>query len=128
MRSVAELQELVPDDDALDEYLAEMAGPAAQDPDELKARLAEVGQLSALRADIGKQKAMEWLIENVELVDENGDSIDRAALELPEPATDEDADEAIVTEATDIDEDGTDDDHAEDAVDDEANEGSTEEE
>ena len=128
LRSVAELQELVPDDDALDEYLAEMAGPAAQDPDELKARLAEVGQLSALRADIGKQKAMEWLIENVELVDENGDSIDRAALEFPEPATDEDADDAIVTEATDIDEDVTGDDHAEDAADDGVNEGSPEEE
>ena len=89
LRSVAELQELVPDDDALDEYLAEMAGPAAQDPDELKARLAEVGQLSSLRADIGKQKAMEWLVEHVELVDEDGDSIDRAALEFPEPATEE---------------------------------------
>lgn len=84
LRSVAELEGLVPDDDALDDYLAEMAGPAGQEPDELKARLAEVGQLSALRADIGKQAAMEWLTENVELVDENGDSIDRAALDFPE--------------------------------------------
>lgn len=90
LRSVAELQGLVPDDEKLDEYLAEMAGPAGQEPDELKARLAEVGQLSALRADLGKQAAMEWLTENVELVDENGDSIDRAALEYPEP---EDADQ-----------------------------------
>ena len=81
--SVAELQGLVPDDEALDEYLEEMAGPAGQDPVELKTRLADVGQLSQLRADIGKQAAMEWLTENVELVDENGDSIDRSALEFP---------------------------------------------
>ena len=107
LRSVADLQELVPDDDALDEYLAEMAGPAAQDPDELKARLAEVGQLSSLRADIGKQKAMEWLLENVELVDEAGASIDRVALEFPEPAAEEEAG---------IDEDAVDDDHAEDVA------------
>jgi len=83
LRSVAELQGLVPDDEALDEYLEEMAGPAGQDPVELKTRLADVGQLSQLRADIGKQAAMEWLTENVELVDENGDSIDRSALEFP---------------------------------------------
>lgn len=85
LRSVAELQGLVPDDDKIDETLAEMAGQSGKDPDELRQRLADVGQLSALRADLGKQAAMEWLTENVELVDENGDSIDRAALEHPEP-------------------------------------------
>jgi len=91
LRSVAELQGLNPDDDALDEYLAEMAGPSGQDPDELKARLAEVGQLSALRADIGKQKAMEWLTDNVALVDDNGEPIDRDALEFPAPADEEES-------------------------------------
>lgn len=90
LRRVAELQGLVPDDDALDGTLAEMAGPAGQDPDELKTRLAEVGQLSALRADLGKQAAMEWLTENVELVDENGDVIDRASLEIPTASDDDD--------------------------------------
>ena len=91
LRSVAELQGLNPDDDALDEYLAEMAGPSGQDPDELKARLAEVGQLSALRADIGKQKAMEWLTDNVALVDDNGEPIDRDALEFPAAADEEES-------------------------------------
>ena len=90
LRRVAELQGLVPDDDALDGTLAEMAGPAGQDPDELKTRLAEVGQLSALRADLGKQAAMEWMTENVELVDENGDVIDRASLEIPTASDDDD--------------------------------------
>ena len=46
LRSVADLQGLVPDDDRIDEVIAEMAGPSGQDPDELKARLAEVGQIS----------------------------------------------------------------------------------
>ena len=106
LRSVAELQGLVPDDDALDDYLEEMAGPAGQEADELKARLAEVGQLSALRADIGKQKAMEWLTENVELVDDNGASIDREALEFPSEADDEEVPEEEVTavEASDEEE------------------------
>jgi len=86
LRSVAELQGLVPDDDKIDETLADMAAQSGQEAGDLRERLAAVGQLSALRADLGKQAAMEWLTEHVELVDENGASIDRAALEPPEPA------------------------------------------
>ena len=93
LRSVADLQGLVPDDDRIDEVIAEMAGPSGQDPDELKARLAEVGQISALRADLAKQTAMEWLTDNVELVDEDGEAIDREALEFPARGAEEDSEE-----------------------------------
>ena len=93
LRSVADLQGLVPDDDRIDEVIAEMAGPSGQDPDELKARLAEVGQISALRADLAKQAAMEWLTDNVELVDEDGEAIDREALEFPARGAEEGSEE-----------------------------------
>ncbi|HCH80822.1 MAG TPA: trigger factor [Acidimicrobiaceae bacterium] len=93
LRSVADLQGLAPDDDRIDEVIAEMAGPSGQDPDELKARLAEVGQISALRADLAKQAAMEWLTDNVELVDEDGEAIDREALEFPARGAEEDSEE-----------------------------------
>ncbi|MEC7374918.1 MAG: trigger factor [Actinomycetota bacterium] len=93
LRSVADLQGLVPDDDRIDEVIAEMADPSGQDPDELKARLAEVGQISALRADLAKQAAMEWLTDNVELVDEDGVAIDREALEFPARGAEEDSEE-----------------------------------
>ena len=93
LRSVADLQGLVPDDARIDEVIAEMAGPSGQDPDELKARLAEVGQISALRADLAKQAAMEWLTDNVELVDEHGEAIDREALEFPARGAEEDSEE-----------------------------------
>ena len=78
-----------------------MAAQSGQDADDLRERLAAVGQLSALRADLGKQAAIEWLTENVELVDENGDSIDRADLEYPEPpdADQEDADQEAPSDA-----------------------------
>ena len=93
LRSVADLQGLVPDDDRIDEVIAEMAGPSGQDPDELKARLAEVGQISALRADLAKQAAMEWLTDNVELVDEDGEAIDREALEFSARGAEEHSEE-----------------------------------
>ncbi len=91
LRSVAELEGLIPDDEKIDETLAQMAAQSGQDAVDLRQRLAAVGQLSALRADLGKQAAMEWLTENVELVDEDGVSVDRASLEFPEVAdTDQD--------------------------------------
>ncbi|MEO0492144.1 MAG: trigger factor [Actinomycetota bacterium] len=93
LRSVADLEGLVPDEDRIDEVIEEMAGPSGQDPDELKARLAEVGQISALKADLAKQAAMEWLTDNVELVDDNGDAIDRDALEFPARGAEEDSEE-----------------------------------
>jgi trigger factor len=93
LRSVADLQGLVPDDDRIDEVIAEMAGPSGQDPDELKARLAEIGQISALRSDLAKQAAMEWLTDNVELVGEDGEAIDREALEFPARGAEEDSEE-----------------------------------
>ena len=89
LRTVAEAENLMPDDDKLTEAIDEMAAQSGMDGEELRERLTEVGQITPLRADLGKRDALEWLTENVELVDENGDPVDRALLEFPE----EDAEE-----------------------------------
>ncbi len=107
LRYVAEAESLVPDDAAVSEAISEMATEAGQDATELEQKLAEFGQLSALRADLGKQKALEWLTENVELVDGDGAIIERSALEFP--TTDPDGDSVTVSS-----EDSTEDDSAED--------------
>ena len=70
-----------------------MAEESGQNGAELKARLAEVGRLSALRADLGKRKALVWLTENVELIDEDGAPVDRADLEFPAQGVDGDSDD-----------------------------------
>ena len=64
----------------------------------LRASLEENGQLSGLRADILKQRAMEMLIESVEIVDEDGKAIDRADLEVDTDDADEGADEGAQEE------------------------------
>lgn len=97
LRTVAEVESLMPDDDKLTEAIDEMAAQSGMDGAELKSRLVEVGQITALRADLGKRDALEWLTENVELVDDNGDPVDRSVLELPEEETDEE----MVEETTD---------------------------
>lgn len=91
LRTVAEAEGLVPDDESLRASIAEMAEESGQDADELWERLAEVGQLSSLRADLGKRAALEWLTDNVELIDDNGDPVDREALEFPDDETDEES-------------------------------------
>jgi trigger factor len=96
LRTIADTENLLPDDDTLTEAIDEMADESGQDGAELKARLAEVGQLSALRADLGKRDALEWLTDNVELIDEDGAPIDRALLEFPEDeVVDETAEEEV---------------------------------
>ena len=97
---------------------------------ELRQAFEDNGQLSSLRADLLKQRAMDMLIESVELVDEDGNAIDRADLELPEEEDadsddeSEDAESApAAAEVGDTDSDG----QAEaDAVDDTDTDGNTE--
>ena len=98
LRTVADDESLMPDDAELTEAIGEMADQSGQDGAELKERLAEVGQLSALRADLGKRDAMQWLTDNVELVDEDGVPIERTLLEFPEEDAEEHAEEDAVEE------------------------------
>jgi trigger factor len=69
-----------------------------QKPAAVRTRIERNGQMSAVRSDIRKRKALDWLIERVELVDGSGKTIDRAELELePEPGA-SDPDEAPTEE------------------------------
>ena len=87
----------VSEDDLEDEY-ASVAERVGQKPAQVRKQLERNGQVAAVRSDLRKRKALEWLVEQVELVDESGKTIDRAALEVEAPATldagAEDADDA----------------------------------
>ena len=79
-----------------------MAERVGEDVDEVRERLERAGQMSAVRSDIRKRKALEWLLERVEVVDPEGATIDRSELELP---SDEDEDDDSATdEVADTDE------------------------
>lgn len=99
LRAVAHAEDLWPDDSAVDEELERAVGDSGQDVSEVRDRLAGAGQLSGLRADLAKRAALDWLTENVELVDEDGDPIDRDMLETPDVAADGDD---VVAQTTDI--------------------------
>jgi len=86
LRAIAAAEGLNPDDDQLAETVAEMAQRVGTDGAAHLDRLKELGQLSSLRADLAKSKALEWLLDNVEFVDETGVEVD---LRTPESSQDD---------------------------------------
>jgi trigger factor len=98
LRAVAAAEGIdVTDADLEAEYTA-VAERVDSDPDEVRERITEAGQRAAVVADIAKRKALDWLVETVAIVDEDGNTIDRAELEVVETDTDDDAEPAEVSD------------------------------
>ena len=55
---------------------------------EIRTQLERAGQISAVRSDLTKGKALEWLAERAEVVDPDGTMIDRSLLEPPSDDSD----------------------------------------
>ena len=66
-----------------DEAVAE--DEAAAEASRLRRELASTGRLSAMRSEMSKRAAMEWIVERVELIDPSGQAVDPGMLKLPEP-------------------------------------------
>ena len=90
LRAIASAEGLNPDDGQLAEVIGEMAERSGTDGAQHMERLKELGQLPSVRADIAKTKALEWLLDNVELVDEAGVAVDLRATESPQDDSAED--------------------------------------
>jgi trigger factor len=98
LRAVAEAEGLEADDDLLGSYLDILASQSDSDVDTVRERLRESGRLLDVRADLRKQAALEWLLERVEIVDEDGNEVDRGILDPPEQP---DGDEMTVPDGPD---------------------------
>lgn len=81
LRAVVAAESMELTDDELQAEIDESAAQLGQDGAELRQAFEEGGQLSSLRSDILKQRAMDLLMESVEIVDEDGNTIDRADIE-----------------------------------------------
>ena len=82
LRAVAEAEQLTCSDEELDEEIARVAEQVKQKPARVRAQFERGGQLAAVRSDIQKRKAFDWLLEAVEIVDEKGQPIERADLDI----------------------------------------------
>ncbi|HEY2813013.1 MAG TPA: trigger factor [Acidimicrobiales bacterium] len=91
LRAVAEAEEIEVTEDELDEEFARVAERLGQKPAKVRQEFERAEQVPAVRSDLRKRKALDWLVEHVELVDEDGQPIDPEALVLDEQ-TDEEQD------------------------------------
>jgi trigger factor len=82
LRALSDAEDLQVTDEELDQYMASMAVQTGLDVKQVRNRIDRSGRLPAIRSDQRKAKAMSWLLEHVELVDESGKPIDRAELQV----------------------------------------------
>lgn len=102
LRALAEAEQLEVTEDDLETELEQLAERMQQPAGALRAQLEAADQMPAVRSDIRKAKALGWLMEHVEIVDEEGNTIDRADLQ-PDPveASNDEAGSDDVARATD---------------------------
>jgi len=102
LRALATAEGLNASDEDLESEFSELAEGTGMSLEDLKSQISTKNQLMLMKADISKRKAVDWLLERVEVVDEDGNTIDLDALELasqpPEPEEDADNGSASDTE------------------------------
>ena len=82
LRALADAENMEVSDEELDAVVGDMAEQAGTTGADLRRRLDRAGRLPAVRSDQRKAKALEWLLDHVELVDEEGKPVDRDDLQL----------------------------------------------
>jgi len=82
LRAVADAEQLECTDDDLEDELTQVAERVGESVTKVRREFERGGQLAAVRSDVRKRKALDWLLERVEIVDEDGHAIDRADLEV----------------------------------------------
>jgi len=82
LRSLVELEHIELTDEELDAELATMGERLEMSADQVREQLEQGGRLPAVRSDRRKAKALRWLLDNVELVDEEGNPVSRDDLKV----------------------------------------------
>jgi len=90
---VADSEQREATEEEVDAEIANLAERMGEKPAAVRRQLERVDQIPAVRSDLRKGKALEWLIDRVEVVDEEGKPIDRADFEMAAPPAG-DADES----------------------------------
>ncbi len=102
LRAVADEEAIEPTEEEVDAEIVRLAERMGTKPDKLRRDLQRAEQMPAIRSDLRKSKALEWIIDHVEVVDEEGHPIDRSLLqplqlEAEQPPPEESEPEEIAT-------------------------------
>jgi trigger factor len=94
LRAIADLESMEISDAEIDAEVARLAEKAGKKPAAMRRELDAIGQLPAVRSDLRKSKALEWLIGQTEYVDEEGQPVDRSYLFPPDAEPESEATDA----------------------------------
>lgn len=87
LRALADAEQVTIGDADLVGQIERLAGETGLSARQVATRLAEGGGLEQLRFDVRNEKTVEWLTKHVEIVDEQGEPVDRALLDDGELAS-----------------------------------------
>ena len=82
LRALVEAEEVSLSDEELDAEIERMAERFGTTPDELRRQLDTGGRTGAVRSELRKSKALEWLLDHVALFDEEGNPMSRDDLRV----------------------------------------------
>jgi trigger factor len=82
LRALADAEDIQVTDEELEQAVEEMAQQAGTSAADLRRRLDRAGRLPAVRSDRRKAKALTWLFDHVDLVDEDGKPVSRDVLHV----------------------------------------------
>jgi trigger factor len=80
LRAVAEDLGIEPSEAEMDQYMERMARRAGVTLEQMRGEVERRGQRLAVRSELKKSKAFDWLVEHAEVTDEEGNPVDRALL------------------------------------------------
>jgi trigger factor len=89
LRAVADALGIEPSESELEAFMERMAAGSGVDAAVFKEQVERAGRRLAVRSDLKKSKAFDWLVEHAEVTDEEGSEVDRALLVSAGQSTDQ---------------------------------------
>lgn len=80
LRAVADAVGIEPSESEMDEFMARLAAQTGLPPERFKQEVERTGRRAAVRSDLRKTKAFDWVVEHADVTDEEGNPVDPAAL------------------------------------------------
>jgi trigger factor len=90
LRAVAVLKDLTPNEADLDAEIEDSADRLGVPAETLRSNIDQAGRMVEFAGEVAKSRAMEWLMDNLPVVDEHGIPVDRALLKQNQAEHDHD--------------------------------------
>ncbi len=92
LRAIAASEGLEITEDDLETEFERIAPQVGASIEDVRQQFTDAGQLSAIRSDLQKSKALDWLVDHATVVDEDGNAVNASDLEEPESDAKEEED------------------------------------